>query len=207
MSEWDERYRTDEYIFGTAPNAFVAAQQPRLAGMRRVLAVADGEGRNSVWLAAQGLEVVAFDASPVGVAKARRLAAERGVNVAFEVADVYGWNWPAACFDAVFAIFVQFADPPMRAFLFERMQAAVRPGGLVFLEGYTPEQLNYKTGGPKQLAHLYTEPMLAAAFADCEILELRSYVAHLDEGSRHSGLSAIVDLVARRRPSPRSGPE
>jgi cyclopropane fatty-acyl-phospholipid synthase-like methyltransferase len=199
LRRWNERYRADEYVFGTAPNAFLAAQRGRLAPGMRALCVADGEGRNSVWLAEQGLEVVAFDFSPVAVEKARRLAAERAVAVTCEVADVYGWRWPREAFDVVAAIFVQFADPPMRSFMFERMIAALAPRGLVLVEGYTPAQLKYATGGPKQVDQLYTEELLRRAFGALEIVELKAYEAELDEGTRHRGMSAVVDLVARKR--------
>jgi len=193
---WDARFAGDDYIFGTAPNAFLAAQRPRLAIGQRALAVADGEGRNSVWLAEQGLEVSAFDFSPVGVEKARRLAAERGVAVRYEVAGVYDWSWPLAAFDIVAAIFVQFADPQMRAFMFEHIVASLAPGGVLLLEGYTPKQLEYRTGGPPQVENLYTEPMLREAFGSLEILELKQYEAELGEGSQHAGRSALIDLVA-----------
>lgn len=159
---------------------------------------ADGEGRNSVWLAEQGLEVVAFDFSPVAVEKARRLAQSRAVEVCYEVAGVYEWRWPESEFDVVAAIFVQFADPAMRRFVFERMIGALRPGGLVLVEGYTPAQLKYATGGPKQVDQLYTEDLLREAFGALEILELRAYEAELNEGTRHTGMSAVIDLVARK---------
>jgi len=161
------------------------------------LCVADGDGRNSVWLAQLGLEVAAFDISPVGVEKARRLAAERGVRVRYEVAGVYDWAWPLAAFDVVAAIFVQFADPAMREFMFARMVRALKPGGLLLLEGYTPKQLEYRTGGPPQVENLYTGPMLREAFRDLEVLELREYEDQLEEGERHTGRSALIDLVAR----------
>jgi 2-polyprenyl-3-methyl-5-hydroxy-6-metoxy-1,4-benzoquinol methylase len=199
LERWNQRFAATEYVFGTAPNAFLAAHAGLFKPGQRALCVADGEGRNSVWLAARGLEVSAFDLSPVGVEKARRLAAERGVAVTYEVADVYGWRWPRSMFDAVVAIFVQFADPPMRAFLFERMIGALKPGGLVLVEGYTPAQLKYATGGPKQVDQLYTEELLRQAFGSLEILELRAYEAELDEGTRHRGMSAVIDLVARKR--------
>jgi len=198
LERWNQRFGATEYIFGTAPNAFLAAHAGFFKPGQRALCVADGEGRNSVWLAEQGLEVSAFDLSPVGVEKARKLARSRGVEVRYEVASVYDWRWPEAAFDVVAAIFVQFADPPMRAFMFERMTAALKPGGLVLVEGYTPAQLKYATGGPKQVDQLYTEELLRQAFGSLEILELKAYEAELDEGSRHRGMSAVVDLVARR---------
>ena len=199
LDRWNERYRAPDYIFGTAPNAFLASSASHLKRGQRALCIADGEGRNSVWLAEQGLEVTAFDFSPIGVDKARKLAASRGVKVRYDVSTVYDWSWPAAAFDLVVAIFVQFADPPMRSFMFERMASALKPGGLVLVEGYTPKQLEFGTGGPKQLDQLYTEDLLRAAFAGMEIVELRQYEAELDEGSRHRGPSAVIDLVARSR--------
>lgn len=195
---WNQRFKEDAYIFGTEPNAWLREHAQVWQPGQRVLCVADGEGRNSVWLAGQGLEVTAFDFSPVAVDKARKLAAQRGVRVAYEVAGVADWAWPRACFDVVAAIFVQFATPTVRAPMFERMAAALKPGGLLLLEGYAPKQLDYRTGGPPQLDQLYTPQLLREAFAGLEILELREYSAVLEEGSRHRGPSALIDLVARR---------
>jgi cyclopropane fatty-acyl-phospholipid synthase-like methyltransferase len=198
LERWNQRFGAAEYIFGTAPNAFLASHAALFKPGQRALCVADGEGRNSVWLAGRGLEVSAFDFSPVALDKARRLAAARGVEVRYELAGVYDWRWPEGAFDVVAAIFVQFADPAMRAFMFERMSAALRPGGVLLLEGYTPAQLKYATGGPKQVDQLYTEELLRQSFASLEILELKAYEAELDEGSRHRGMSAVIDLVARK---------
>lgn len=197
LERWNGRFAAPDYIFGTAPNGFLAANAHRLRPGQRALCVADGEGRNSVWLAERGLQVSAFDISPVGVAKARRLAAERGVQVRYDVAGVYDWAWPQSAFDVVAAVFVQFADPAMRSFLFERIVGALGPGGWLFLIGYTPKQRQYDTGGPKRVENLYTEPMLREAFAGLEIIELREYDAELAEGSQHCGRSALIDLVAR----------
>ena len=198
LERWNGRFSAPEYIFGTEPNRFLASQKHRLRAGQRALCVADGEGRNRVSLAEQGLEVSAFDFSPVGVAKARRLAAARGVQVHYEVAGVYDWAWPEAGFDLVAAIFVQFADPAMRSFMFERMVRALKPGGLLLVEGYTPKQLEYKTGGPSRLENLYTAGLLREAFGGLEILELREYEAELGEGAAHAGRSAVIDFVARK---------
>ena len=196
---WNQRFAGADYLFGREPNDYLRRHGPRLAAGGRVLCVADGEGRNSVWLARQGFQVEAFDVSPVGVDKARRLAAEAGVTVDYQVADVDGFAWPQAGFDAVVAIFVQFADPPMRERLFRHMIEALKPGGLLVLQGYTPMQLQYGTGGPGQLSHLYTADLLRQAFAGMEIVELVEYEAELAEGVRHAGRSALAGLVARRR--------
>lgn len=195
---WDQRYAPSDFIFGEQPNEYLRAQAARLRAGSRALCVADGEGRNSVWLARQGLQVDAFDISAVGVAKARRLAAQAGVQVNYAVADGDALAWPKASYDLIVAIFIQFADPPMRARLFANMAAALHPGGLLVLQGYRPEQLVNKTGGPPRESHLYTEALLREAFADLEILELRSYDADLAEGTQHRGRSALIGLVARR---------
>jgi SAM-dependent methyltransferase len=198
QERWDARYRAEGFVFGTAPNAFLAAQAPRLRAGMSALCVADGEGRNSTWLAQQGLRVTAFDLSPVGVAKARTLARQAGVSVDHRVCDVARWDWRAVQYDVVAAIFVQFASPTLRTRLFAGMADALRPGGLLLLEGYGPRQLEYATGGPKVLENLYTEDLLREGFAGLEILQLAAYVAVVEEGPGHRGMSALVDLVARR---------
>jgi len=198
LERWNTRFAAEGFVFGTQPNVFLAAQRPRLAPGMRALCVADGEGRNSAWLAAQGLEVTAFDFSSVAVAKARDLAAARGVKVDYRVADAGDWDWDAARYDVVAAIFVQFAQPALRRKMFEGMMRALAPGGLLILQGYRPEQLKYGTGGPKQVENLYTEPLLRESFAALELLHLASHDDRVDEGSGHSGMSALIDLVARR---------
>lgn len=195
---WNSRFREPAYIFGTEPNAWLRRQAWRWQPGQRVLCVADGEGRNSVWLARQGLAVEAFDISDVAVDKARRLAAAAGVRVAYSVSDCDRWNWQASSCDGVAAIFVQFADPAMRGRLFANMVACLKPGGILVLQGYTPQQLAYRTGGPPQVSHLYTADMLREAFKDMEIIELLEYEDDLEEGTHHRGRSALAGLVARK---------
>lgn len=196
---WNRRFSRDDHLFGTAPNAWLQRHAGVWQPGQQVLCVADGEGRNSVWLAAHGLRVQAFDIASVGVDKARRLAASQGVEVDYRVADCDAYGWPEASLDGVAAIFVQFADPEMRTRLFAHMRRSLRPGGTLVLQGYTPRQLEYKTGGPPQVSHLYTEAMLREAFADMELLTLSEYEAELTEGDGHHGRSALIGLVARRR--------
>ncbi len=195
---WDSRYNSDEYIFGKEPNRWLHQHSSALPDSGRVLCVADGEGRNSVWLASLGLEVDAFDVSKTGVEKARRLAAEKNVNVNYAIADCDGFAWEEDTYDAVIAIFIQFADPAMRERLFNNIIKSLKPDGVVFLQGYTPKQLDYRTGGPPEVSHLYNPEMLRSAFAQLRISELTEYEEVMQEGSRHHGLSALVGMVAHK---------
>jgi cyclopropane fatty-acyl-phospholipid synthase-like methyltransferase len=202
---WSGRYAAagDEYLFGTAPNKVLKSQLHRLHPGLKALSVADGEGRNSVWLAEEGLAVTAVEVSPVALHKARRLATARHAEVDFVLADIHKWAWPEGGYDVVAGIFIQFAAPAERSLLFERMQGALNPGGLLLLQGYTPKQLEYRTGGPSAVENLYTAELLQEAFAAMEILELQEHEDNLEEGSGgqrgHWGRSALVDLVARKK--------
>ncbi len=196
--KWNARFAGADYHFGRAPNAFLAREATRLAPGQAALCVADGEGRNSVFLAARGLAVTAFDLSSNGVAKARALAAEAGVAIDAREADIRTWDWDARTYDAVVAIFIQFLAPAERSDVFRGMQRAVRPGGLLLLEGYRPEQIGHRTGGPGDPGHLYTREWLKATFAGWTLLSLDAYDAEIHEGSGHAGMSALIDLVARK---------
>jgi SAM-dependent methyltransferase len=198
---WNRRFSEAGFLFGTAPNAWLAAHADVWPAGARVLCVADGEGRNSVWLARRGLQVQAFDIADQGVAKARQLAAQQGVQVDYAVADCDGYAWPQGSCDGVAAIFVQFADPALRERLFAHIVASLKPGGTLVLQGYTPRQLVYRTGGPPLASHLYTADLLRQAFAGMDILVLDEYEADLAEGTGHKGRSALIGLVARKRPS------
>jgi SAM-dependent methyltransferase len=196
---WNQRFAAPGFLFGSEPNGWLREHANVWAPGSQVLCVADGEGRNSVWLAGQGFSVTAFDIATTGVAKARAFAEQRGVAVRYAVADCDNYAWPDASLDGVAAIFVQFADPALRQRLFANIVRALKPGGRLVLQGYTPRQLAYRTGGPPQASHLYTAPMLRDAFAELDIETLREYEADLAEGSGHHGRSALIGLVARRR--------
>jgi SAM-dependent methyltransferase len=196
---WDQRYSTGEYIFGTDPAAFLTRHTDVLEPGSRALVVADGEGRNSVFLAEQGLQVTAMDVSEVGVEKARRLAVDRGTAVDFRVADIMEWEWEPDAYDLVVAVFIQFLDPQQRSVVFDGMQRTLRPGGRLLLHGYRPEQIQYATGGPSDPAHLYDEALLAGAFSEMEIEVLHPYDTTITEGAGHAGMSALIDLIAAKR--------
>jgi cyclopropane fatty-acyl-phospholipid synthase-like methyltransferase len=193
---WDARYAVDDYVFGTAPNAFLATHATAIPASSEVLAVADGEGRNGVWLAAQGHRVHAVDGSPVALQKSARLATARSVSLQHSHVDLLDWDWPEAAYDAVVAIFIQFAGPAGRAAQFAGMRRALRPGGVLLLQGYTPRQLDYRTGGPSAAENLYTEAILRDGFGDWHWAHFAEHDSVIEEGPGHAGLSALIDLVA-----------
>jgi cyclopropane fatty-acyl-phospholipid synthase-like methyltransferase len=199
---WNRRYEADGFLFGREPNAFVKSQVHLFKAGMDVLSIADGEGRNGVYVARQGANVTSTDFSEAAQEKARQLADEHGVDVTFEQRDVYNWDDMTTEFDVVLAIFIQFAPPDKRTILFEDIKRLVKPGGLVVLQGYRPEQIDFKTGGPPNIENMYTAELLRNAFPDFEIQHLVEHDSVVDEGSGHSGLSALVDMVARKPNQP-----
>jgi cyclopropane fatty-acyl-phospholipid synthase-like methyltransferase len=200
MSEqqrWETRFGAPGYLFGMEPSVFLKAQAHRLRAGASALSVADGEGRNGVWLAEQGLDVLTIDYSPTALAKAQKLAQERGVRVRTEVVDVTTWRWPTAAFDVIVAIFIA-VDVADRPAFFANLKAALKPGGLLLMQSYRPEQLNYKTGGPPDAARMCTRDILQAAFGDLAELEIREHDSVLNEGTAHVGMSALIDLVGKK---------
>jgi len=198
---WNDRFAKDGYVIGTAPNEWLRQKAPVWNMGSKILCVADGEGRNSVWLAKQGHYVEAFDISEVGIAKARRLAEDNQVSVDITLADCDGFSWHEEHYDGVAAIFVQFADPSLREKLFKNMVRCLKPGGSLLLLGYTPKQLEYGTGEPSVPSHLYTPELLQDAFGSLTIQTLDEYETELAEGDGHKGRSAVIGLVASSRSS------
>ncbi len=194
---WDSRFAEKGFAYGTEPNAFLVSQKHLLKPRAKALAVADGEGRNGVWLAQQGLDVLSVDQSAVGLAKTRELAAQRGVPIRTEQTDLTTWKWPENEFDVVAAIFIHFPSA-VRAQMHARMVTALKPGGVLILEAFTPKQLEYKTGGPQDLDRLYTADMLRNDFGMGERLLLEEAITGLSEGPYHHGQSAVVRLVLRK---------
>jgi len=203
-SIWSKRYADagDHYLFGTEPNRFLAHRSELLGNGQTALSIADGEGRNSVWLAEQGLKVTAVEIAPEAIEKARHLAAGRQVDVDFILADMLAPDWPphdlGKSFDWVIGIFVQFVNGQDREQQFTAIKQLTRPGGRVLLLGYTPKQLEYKTGGPSTIENLYTTAFLREKFSDWAIEELVEYEDDLSEGIGHKGRSALIGLIARK---------
>ena len=147
-----------------------------------------------IWFGARGLWNWAL---PFLILEALALVQTRGVTADIRQGDVTTWDWGARPYDLVAGVFIQFFGAEGRARVFDGMKQAVAPGGLIALHGYTPKQLEYRTGGPGVLENLYTEDLLAEAFAGYEMLRLESYEAEIDEGAGHRGRSALIDMIAR----------
>lgn len=194
---WDKRYGTEGFIYGTQPNAYLRSQAHHLRLGMAALAIADGEGRNGVWLAEQGLEVLSVDKSAVGLAKAAELARERGVCLTTLRTDLAEWGWRAGAFDLVISIFAHFR-PATRQLINRRIVESLRPGGLVIVEAFHKRQLGRSSGGPKDLELLYEVDYLRTDFQSLDLIELLEGQAMLDEGPFHQGEAEVVRYIGRK---------
>ena len=194
---WDERYGRDEYAYGEEPNAFFKACLDQLPAPGRLLLPGEGEGRNAVYAARQGWQVYAFDFSVEGREKALRLADRYGVELDYDIADYETADIEPGVYDAVALIFTHMHES-IRRKVHRKLAAALRPGGQLFLEAYSPEQLHYGTGGPPNVELLYAPADLREDFSDLEIVQLEQVEAEIHEGQYHTGLGSVVRLVAKR---------
>jgi 2-polyprenyl-3-methyl-5-hydroxy-6-metoxy-1,4-benzoquinol methylase len=194
---WNERYSESGFAYGTAPNDFLVAERARLPQKGSCLALADGEGRNGVWLATEGLTVTAVDLSSVGLEKAQQLADEAGVPLTTEVADLATYDLGVATWDSIVSIWAHVPEA-LRQSLHERVVQALRPGGVFLLEAYTPAQIPLGTGGPKDPSMLMTLAKLRAELTGLVVEVGTERERHVDEGRYHQGNSAVVQLVARK---------
>jgi SAM-dependent methyltransferase len=197
-ARWQARFATPDYAFGKEPNYFLRSCRKLLPPRGRALAVADGEGRNGIWLAEQALEVVSLDFSPAAQKKAHALAAEGGVKVTFIEGDVHAFDYPQTAFDVVVEIFAQFSAPPQRAIKWRGMRRTLKSGGLLIIQGYTPKQLQYGSGGPKHVDNLYTRAMLEGAFGDFRDANIIEEERDMREGASHAGMSAVIGLTGTK---------
>ncbi len=197
---WDERYSDKEYVYGTEANAFLSSQYSHIP-MGKVLCVAEGEGRNAVFLAEQGYQVLGVDSSAVGLAKAQQLANERKVTIQTEVADLAEFEIEAESLEGIVSIFCHL-PPPIRRSLYGKIQRGLKPGGVLVLEAYTPAQLEYGTGGPPVVELMTDLAELQEEFSTLEFVHALELTREVVEGKYHTGTGAVVQLVARK-PSPR----
>ncbi len=198
MTEWDARFSEPGYAYGTEPNRFLVDVADRVPP-GPVLSLGEGEGRNGVFLAGLGHDVTAVDASAVGLAKARALAVERGVRIETVLADLAGYVIEPGAWSGIVSIFVHL-EPPLRAAVYRAAAAGLRPGGAFVLEAYTPAQLAFGTGGPRERPRLVTLEAVREGLPGLTFEIGREIERDVTEGKYHGGRAAVVQVLARRPP-------
>lgn len=194
---WDERYADSEYLFGTEPNDFLKSVSGRLPAGSRVLCLADGEGRNGVYLATLGHRVTAVDQSRVGLEKAKLLAEQKQVPIDTIEADLAVYDLGVESWDCIVSIFFHI-PPDLRDRIYPRIITALKPGGLLILESYTPAQLKHGTGGPPIADLMLTKEGLANYFSEMSAEHLEELDREVIEGTGHTGMASVVQLLAVR---------
>ena len=195
--DWDERFSIEDYLFGAEPAQALVKLEHYLIPQGDTLVIADGEGRNSVYLASKGFKVTATDASTVANLKAKALAASRNVEVDYQVEDFFDIDWSAKQYDNIVGIFFQFIPPDKIKQVLTALRTAIKKGGTLLIHGYTPQQIELATGGPKDVSLMYTKELFEDMFENVEILVNNEYQMQLTEGSGHNGPSALIDFVAQ----------
>ncbi len=195
---WDQRYRGDELVYGEAPNEFVASMADRLPTTGCALDIAAGEGRNALFLASRGLDVLAVDQSEVGMVKAERLARERGLALRTRAVDLRDFDAEPESFDVITSTFVHLPSA-LRAAVHERVRSWLRPGGVYLLEAYSPEQIGRGTGGPDDPSLLAPLEVLLGELEGLEIEYQAALVRDVSEGRTHTGDASVVQLLARKQ--------
>jgi hypothetical protein len=193
---WDERYAGDEFAYGTEPNDFLMEHSGMLSGP--VLSLAEGEGRNAVFLASLGLQVLGVDGSAVGLAKAQKLAALKGVSIQTATVDLTTYTPPADSFGAVVSISAHLPSQ-VRKRLHRLVAQSIKPGGVIILEGYSQAQINRNTGGPKDTDMLLNYSDIENEFPNFEVLLSREVEREVIEGSFHTGLASVVQFIGKRK--------
>ena len=195
--DWDERYSIDEYLFGKEPAQALLRNEEHLVSGGTTLVIADGEGRNSVYLAKKGFKVTATDNSIVANQKAKSLAVIENVQVDYRLEDFFDINWSEKNYDNVIGICFQFVPHHLIDNVLMDLRSATKKGGTLLIHGYTPTQLKYGTGGPKDKSLMYTKDTFTNLFHESEIFKLEEYEAIINEGVGHSGRSAMIDFIAK----------
>ncbi|TCI20570.1 bifunctional 2-polyprenyl-6-hydroxyphenol methylase/3-demethylubiquinol 3-O-methyltransferase UbiG [Exiguobacterium sp. SL-9] len=197
MSTWDKRFNTDEYVYGENPNAFVKQQAHLFKQGMRVLAIAEGEGRNAVWLAEQGVDVDMWDYSQVGLDKANRLAKRSGVTLHTHLVDLVDADWPEDAYDAIICIYGHFPNHVKKSVV-AGVNRALKPGGYFVTEVYSEAQLAYGTGGPKQKELLYTPADFASLMDSFKTIHFFDGTVERHEGALHNGESAVLQYIGQK---------
>ena len=195
--DWDQRYSIEDYLFGQKPAQALLRNEKHLVSGGETLLIADGEGRNSVYLAKKDFKVTSSDSSVVAQQKAKTLADIHDVKVNFKLENFFDIDWSKKQYDNIIGICFQFIPPELIEEAFMGLRSATKKGGTIFIHGYTPEQIHYGTGGPKDVSLMYTEATFIHSFTNSEIHLLEKYEATISEGPGHNGKSAMIDFVAK----------
>ena len=195
--DWNKRFSIEDYLFGADPAQALVKLEHYLIPQGDTLVIADGEGRNSVYLASRGFRVTASDSSTVANIKAKALAASQNVEVNYQVEDFFDIDWSAKQYDNIVGIFFQFIPPDKIKQVLMNLRSATNKGGTLLIHGYTPQQIELATGGPKDVSLMYTKELFEDVFETVEILVNKEYQIQLNEGSGHKGQSALIDFVAK----------
>ena len=193
---WNERYAIDEYVYGEKPNSFLEEHTSMLSG--KVLSLAEGEGRNAVFLASLGLEVLGVDASNVGLAKAQKLAVSRGVDIQTEVADLREFVPTENHYDAVISISAHLPST-IRSRLYPLVERCLKSGGILILEAYSEAQQTRDTGGPKDIDMLMSEAKIRTELPNLQPILLKEVERDVSEGRYHTGLASVVQFIGRKK--------
>jgi SAM-dependent methyltransferase len=193
---WDERYSAEEYAYGTKPNNFLEANFSSIP-KGKVLSLAEGEGRNAVFLAQQGYSVTAVDASLVGLNKARKLAEDNGVVIEFIQADLADYDLGENQWDGIVSIFCPLPSS-VRKHLYKKVVAGLKPNGVFLIEAYTPEQLKHGTGGGNSVDVMQSQESLSIELAGLKFQHLIELEREIIEGIYHTGIGAVVQAIASK---------
>ncbi|MDO6834899.1 class I SAM-dependent methyltransferase [Pseudoalteromonas carrageenovora] len=193
---WDERYDSEQYAYGKEPNDFLAQQYQQLP-KGNVISLAEGEGRNAVFLAKMGYSVTAVDGSKVGLEKAAKLAIEHNVNIVLIHADLAEFDFGEAKWDAVVSIYCPLPSA-VRSAVYKRAVKGLKPGGVFLLEAYTPEQINYNTGGGPSADTKTSKNDLEDDLTGLSFVHLEELKREVFEGSYHTGLASVLQAIAKK---------
>ncbi len=194
---WDDRFGENEYGYGVQANDFLWERSDLFKAGDSVLCLAEGEGRNGVFLAKEGCKVRGVDFSEPGRKKALALAEKHGVTLDYELADLTAYEMPPYHWDGIVSIFCHLPEE-QRPALYESIKGTLKPGGVFLLESYNKEQLTFKTGGPPVASHLFNLDELREAFPDFEIVWAQDMERDIREGQFHHGMSSVTQFIARK---------
>jgi 2-polyprenyl-3-methyl-5-hydroxy-6-metoxy-1,4-benzoquinol methylase len=194
---WNERFAKNDYFYGVTPNKFLASVAGLLPEKSNILCLGEGEGRNAVYLASLGHQVSAVDLSSEGQRKAQMLAKANHVHLNYTVESLETFDLGVGKWDAIVSIFCHLPTA-LREQVHARVQVALKPHGLLVLQSYNPKQLEYNSGGPKDIQMLYTEDILRSDFPRMEWIKLENSLEEISEGAGHNGMSSLLSVVGRK---------